>query len=87
MAALKSGDRVEHVNDASLGIGIVRFVEEIAGDQNAFVAWSGATGVERYTEAQLRVVEDLAGRLAYSGPGTTVPFQLRVLGRWFDARH
>ena len=54
---------------------------------SAFVAWGGATGVQRYTEAQLRVVEDLAGLLGNAGPGATVPFQLRVLGRWFEARH
>ncbi len=40
-----------------------------------------------YTEAQLRIVEDLASQLASAGPGATVPFQLRVLGRWFEARH
>ena len=87
MAPLKPGDRVEHVTDASLGVGIVKFVEEIAGVRSAFVAWGGATGVEKCTEAQLRVVEDLPGRLASAGPGATVPFQLRVLGRWFQARH
>lgn len=87
MTMLKAGDRVEHVSDASLGVGVVRFVEEIAGERSAFVAWGGATGVERYTEAQLRPVADLADRLASAGPLDTVPFQLRVLGRWFEARH
>ncbi|HME69131.1 MAG TPA: SNF2-related protein [Myxococcota bacterium] len=87
MAALKIGDRVEHVSDPSLGAGVVRFVEEIAGGRSAYVAWGGATGVEKYTVEQLRVVGDLPGRLASAGPGTTVPFQLRVLGRWFQARH
>ncbi len=87
MTALKEGVRVEHQSDASLGVGVVRFVEVIAGARSAFVAWGGATGVERYTEAQLRVVEDLAGQLASASPGATVPFQLRVLGRWFEARH
>ncbi len=87
MAALRAGDRVEHVSDASLGVGVVRFVEEIAGARSAFVTWAGATGAERYTEAQLRRVEDMASRLASVGPGATVPFQLRVLGRWFEARH
>ena len=87
MAVLKARDRVEHVNDASLGVGVVRFVEEIAGERSAFVAWGGATGVQSYTEAQLRVVEDLADLLEKAGPGATVPFQLRVLGRWFEARH
>ena len=53
----------------------------------AFVAWGGATGAERYTEAQLRVVEDLPALLEKAGPGATVPFQLRVLGRWFETRH
>jgi len=87
MAALKIGDRVEHVSDPSLGAGVVRFVEEIAGGRSAYVAWGGATGVEKYTVEQLRVVGDLPGRLVSAGPGTTVPFQLRVLGRWFQARH
>ena len=87
MAVLKAGDRVEHVSDASLGVGVVRFVDQVAGAWMMFVTWGGATGVERYTAAQLRVVEDLAGQLASAGPATTVPFQLRVLGRWFQARH
>ena len=87
MAALKEGDRVEHQNDASLGVGVVRFVEEIAGGRSAYVLWGGATDIVKYTEAQLRVVEDLAGQLASVGPGATVPFQLRVLGRWFKTRH
>ena len=87
MAVLKAGDRVEHVSDASLGVGVVRFVEEIAGARSSFVAWGGATGVQSYTEAQLRIVEDLPSLLGKAGPGATVPFQLRVLGRWFEARH
>jgi superfamily II DNA or RNA helicase len=87
MAVLKAGDRVEHVSDASLGVGVVRFVQEIAGDRSAFVSWGGATGVQSYTEAQLRVVEDPPEQLGRAGPGATVPFQLRVLGRWFEARH
>jgi superfamily II DNA or RNA helicase len=87
MAVLKAGDRVEHVSDASLGVGVVAFVQEVAGARSAFVAWGGATAVQSYTEAQLRVVEDLAGLLGKVGPSATVPFQLRVLGRWFEARH
>lgn len=87
MAALKAGDRVEHVSDASLGVGVVDYVKEVAGDRAAHVVWNGSTNPVVYTEAQLRVVGDLAGRLASTGPGDTVPFQLRVLGRWFQARH
>jgi superfamily II DNA or RNA helicase len=87
MAPLKVGDRVEHRSDPSLGVGIVRFVDEVAGERSAFVSWGGATSVQPYTEAQLRPVEDLPGQLAHAGPGATVPFQLRVLGRWFEARH
>ena len=75
------------MSDASLGVGVVRFVEEIAGERSAFVVWGGATGAQSYTEAQLRVVEDLAALLGKAGPGATVPFQLRVLGRWFETRH
>ena len=87
MAVLKAGDRVEHVSDASLGVGVVCFVREIAGATSAFVEWGGATVAQSYTEAQLRIVEDLAALLGKAGPGATVPFQLRVLGRWFETRH
>ena len=48
---------------------------------------AGRRAPRAYTEAQLRVVEDLAGLLGKAGPGATVPFQLRVLGRWFETRH
>lgn len=64
MAGLRAGDRVEHVNDSSLGVGIVDYVKDVADVRTAYVVWGGTTRVERYTEAQLRVVEDLAGRLA-----------------------
>src|SRR4029077_15631802 len=64
-----------------------RFVEEVAGARSAYAAWGGTNNVKRYTEAQLRVVEDLPSLLGKAGPGATVPFQLRVLGRWFVARH
>jgi superfamily II DNA or RNA helicase len=87
MAALKEEDRVEHVSDASLGVGVVDYVKEVAGVRTASVIWNGTTQVVRYAEAQLRVVEDLPSLLGKAGPGATVPFQLRVLGRWFQARH
>ena len=87
MAVLKAGDRVEHVSDASLGVGVVEFVRQVADVRTAYVVWSGATDVVNYTEAQLRVVKDLPDQLGEIGPGATVPFQLRVLGRWFEARH
>jgi len=87
MAALKAGDRVEHVTDASLGDGIVKLVDEVAGVRTAYVVWNGTTGLVRHTEEQLRVVEPLPEQLGRAGPGATVPFQLRVLGRWFQARH
>ncbi len=87
MGELKRDDRVEHVTDASLGTGVVQFVQEIAGVRAVYVAWNGTTDVVKYTEAQLRIVPDLASQLASVGPGATVPFQLRVLGRWFQARH
>ncbi len=87
MDALKAGDRVEHVSDQSLGVGVVDYVKQVADSRTVAVVWNAATNPVYYTEAQLRVVEDLPGRLASAGPGTTVPFQLRVLGRWFQARH
>src|SRR4029077_4303993 len=70
-----------------LGVGVVRYVEEIVGTWIVSVTWGGATRDEKYTEAQLRVVEELPSLLEKAGPGATVPFQLRVLGRWFQARH
>ncbi len=87
MAVLQVGNRVEHVCDVSLGVGFVEFVKQVAGIQTVYVVWSGATEVVTYTEAQLRLVEDLPSRLDNAGPAATVPFQLRVLGRWFQARH
>ena len=42
MAALKAGDRVEHVSDASLGVGVVDFVKEVADVRTASVVWGGA---------------------------------------------
>src|SRR5437016_3239950 len=87
MAAFKPGDRVEHMTDPSLGVGVVEFVRRVAEVQTVYVAWSGATDVIKYTDAQLCLVPDLADRLGSVGPGQTVPFQLRVLGRWFEARH
>ena len=69
MAALKAKDRVEHKNDTSLGVGVVQFVDQIADVLKAHVRWGGATGLEGwYTEAQLCVVQDLAGQLASAGP-------------------
>jgi len=87
MAALKPGDRVEHVSNASLGVGVVKFVDEVADVRQAYVVWDGAADAVKYTEAQLGVVDDLPGRLARVGRGNTVPFLLRVLGRWFQVRH
>jgi superfamily II DNA or RNA helicase len=87
MAALKTGDQVVHRTDASLGVGVVRFVDEIAGHRNVWVVWNGTMPPVQYNEGQLVVVEDLPAQLAEAGPGETVPFQLRVLGRWFQARH
>lgn len=87
MDALKMGDRVEHVTDASRGVGLVKYVEEVAGDRNVYVLWESGTEHQRYTEAQLRAVKTLPERLADAGPGALVPFQLKVMGRWFEERH
>jgi len=87
MAALTTGDRVEHKSNRSLGTGVVDNTKDIAGVRIAHVIWDGETKPVPYNESQLRVVEDLPGELAKAGPGDTVPFQLRVLGRWFEARH
>jgi superfamily II DNA or RNA helicase len=87
MAMLKAGDRVEHMKDKSLGVGVVQFVNQVADVRTAFVVWSGGIDAVKYTEEQLGQVLDLADQLANVGPRDTVPFQLRVLGRWFESRH
>jgi hypothetical protein len=43
MAVLKAEDRVEHVSDAALGVGVVDYVKEVAGVRTAYVVWNGAT--------------------------------------------
>ena len=88
MAALKAGDRVEHVSDASLGVGVVEFVEEIAGVRTCVRRLGRgdrtSRGTPRRNFASSRIWPAMLGK---AGPGATVPFQLRVLGRWFEARH
>jgi hypothetical protein len=87
MAALKPNDRVRHKSDASLGFGVVKFVEDVADVTMAYVVWDGATNPVKYNESQLSIVEELPDKLQKAGPGETVPFQLKILGRWFEARH
>ncbi len=87
MSELKPGDRVIHVSDPSLGVGVVKLVDRVAGSLSIFVQWAADTNLTSYTEAQLSPVPDLPGLLEQVGPGLATPFQLRLLGRWFEARH
>jgi superfamily II DNA or RNA helicase len=87
MDTLKSKDRVEHSSDSSIGVGVVMYVDDVAGVRNVGVKWAGAADPKVHPAGQLRKVQELPDKLADVGPGSTVPFQLKVLGRWFEARH
>ncbi|MBK7397256.1 MAG: DEAD/DEAH box helicase [Myxococcales bacterium] len=78
---------VEHVSDFALGHGKVQSVDTVAGITRAIVKWSNRLGPQEHTVDELRVLVPLHERLAEAGPATRVPFQLKVFGRWFEARH
>lgn len=88
MSELRPGSLVVHVSDLALGEGQVKYVETVAGVTQALVAWGSSTGHQMHTSAELIVKETLAERLRLkAGPASRIPFQLKVLGRWFEARH
>ena len=82
----KSGDLVESRTEPGLGRGVVKYVEEIAGVVMAGVKWDSGPEGSR-SAADLKRIEPLANRLAECGPASRVPFQLKMLAHWFEARH
>jgi len=80
-------ERCRRAAEASVARGRRRRVRpKVADVRTAYVVWSGATDIVRYTEEQLREVEDLAGLLGKAGPGPQCRSSFG-LGRWFEARH
>src|SRR5262245_18829481 len=84
---LTNGQLVEHKPDVALGQGRVLYVQTIAGVTQVGVVWSAAAQHSQHTLEELEVLRPLPERLRDVGPATLVPFQLRVLARWFEARH
>jgi len=81
-------DLVEHQSDLALGRGKVRSLFKRAGDVTcAVVEWSNKVGIHEHTLDQLVAIVPLYEKLAQVGPAARIPFQLKVLGRWFEARH
>lgn len=81
------GDLVEHRTDTALGLGKVKYVDSVAGVVRVGVGWSSSTQPSEHSVEELVVVRPLPDRLASAGPASRVPFQLKVFGRWFEARH
>jgi hypothetical protein len=80
-------DLVEHRSKLALGQGRVLFSQTIAGVVQIGVLWNSSMQPTQHTSEELAVVRPLPDRLAGVGPASRVPFQLKVFGRWFEARH
>jgi superfamily II DNA or RNA helicase len=87
MTTISVGQRVEHRTDTALGQGQVLYVHPIAGIARVGVLWSSGNQPSQHTMEELAVIEALPDRLASVGPASRVPFQLKVFGRWLEARH
>src|SRR5687767_13160229 len=88
--AIESGTKVRHRHYRELGIGEVQLLKQEAGVTKVYVSWPAKPGsLEVSTENELDVVLPLAERLTPDrvGPAAFTPFLLRVMGRWFEARH
>lgn len=85
--SLKAGDLVEHKTDFALGQGRVKSVDKIAGRQRINVRWTSRLEQQEHTADQLNFIPAPPARLVEAGIASRVPFQLKVLGRWFEARH
>jgi len=81
------GRLVEHRSDLALGQGKVRSLDKIAGISRVTVQWSNKVGIQEHTVDELTTIVPLHERLEHVGPASRIPFQLKVLGRWFEARH
>ena len=87
MSDIAVGHLVEHRNDPALGQGRVLYVQRIAGITQVGVQWTSSTQPLQHTLAELLPLRPLPDRLADVGVASRQPFQLKVLGRWFEARH
>src|SRR5437868_5083314 len=85
---INSGTFVEHRTDLALGQGRVSAVDKVAGIVRVSVKWASKPDkLFEHTIEELNALVPLPERLASVGPASRVPFQLRVLGRWFEDRH
>lgn len=88
---LSPGTRVRHKKDRALGIGQVGFVQpQPGGVPTCYVAWPTKPGsLQGHTATELEPILEMPDRLAPDrlGPAAFSPFVLRLLGRWFEARH
>jgi SNF2 family DNA or RNA helicase len=90
MGTFDRGSRVRHRSNHSLGLGEVKFVEEAGGRQQAWVTWASLAGQALvHPINELEDIYILSERLTADqvGVATFKPFILRLLGRWFQARH
>jgi hypothetical protein len=88
--AIAIGTKVKHKHHRELGIGEVKFLEPIAGVTKCYVSWPAKpASLDSHTESELEAIRELADRMKPGdvGPASFTPFTLRVLGRWFEARH
>jgi superfamily II DNA or RNA helicase len=87
MHALTSGTHVEHKTDPAFGRGVVVHSSMTAEYLRVHVEWTGKIGIQTHNSGELTAIRALPDRLAEVGPASMVPFQLKVLGRWFEAQH
>jgi superfamily II DNA or RNA helicase len=85
--SIANGTKVRHPSYPNLGIGTVRFTEVVGGRENAAVRWPEPIGIREFPVAELEIVREWLDRLLDAGMGKEERFQLRVFGRWFEARH
>lgn len=85
--SIQVGQAVEHNADRALGQGKVSSVDWVAGVMRVGVRWSNRPGLHEHTAEELLVIQTLPDRLRDVGPAVRIPFQLKVLARWFEERH
>lgn len=84
---IERNDKVEHVRDAALGVGTVKWLETRAGRVTYTVRWSNTREVKEHTPEELTRIAPIHERLVEAGVASRLPFQLKVFARWFEARH
>ncbi len=81
------GQLVEHRSDVALGQGRVLYTSNAGGVTQFGVQWSSGNAPSQHSIEEIVAIKSLPDRLDEIGPASLVPFQLKVLGRWFEARH